>query len=512
MKKNLWRFFILLSAAIYLFSMGMAVDAQELSDLPTPEWVPLTETSENAKQVYTHLMHAIYLQSFDKDIRGAKRIYDALVKLTPNSAYVWYRRGQLRYRVQDVRGAEQDTRQALELNASHVPATWQLAQILAHRAYNSGGRNIMEVLQTAKNVIKLDPDHFGANQMLADLAFQLRDYATAETSLKALTRIMPFEPEFHRNLGEIYRRTDKPQAAIDAYQRVVKIKLDDLRAHRALGHLYFMTGKLTEAQQSFKKVLAVEPQDIRGNLGLGLVLQELARQVLMPADKNSQRESVDASTIIRDAETYLGRAIFLSQDLANNSENQNQRVTYRKLATDARYALANVYLLFEKLEKAEEIFAQLLTDNPNHVGATYGIAAVYQSMDEFEKAETYLRKTLSLQPAHEYALNALGYLYAEQGTNLDEAEALIKRALQKSPTNGAYLDSLGWVFFKQGRFAEAVTTLENANQQMPNSAEILMHLGDAYLKNGEPEKARGVWQQAQTIEPDNNEIQERLKQ
>jgi len=39
-----------------------------------------------------------------------------------------------------------------------------------------------------------------------------------------------------------------------------------------------------------------------------------------------------------------------------------------------------------------------------------------------------------------------------------------------------------------------------------------MHLGDAYLKNGEPEKAQKVWEQAQTIEPDNEEIHERLNQ
>ena len=94
-----------------------------------------------------------------------------------------------------------------------------------------------------------------------------------------------------------------------------------------------------------------------------------------------------------------------------------------------------------------------------------------------------------MEPAHKNALNALGYLYAQQGIHLDEAEALIKRALKKAPLEGAYLDSLGWVLFKQGKFAEAVTTLENANQQAPNNVEILMHLGDAYLKIDEPEKS-----------------------
>ena len=511
MKRNLWRFFILLSA-VCIFLVGKGTDAQELSDLATPEQALLTEESEKAKQVYTQIMHAVYLQSFDRDLGGARRLYDALVELTPNSAYVLFRRGQLRYRMQNVRGAEDDTRKALELNPSHVPATWQLAQILAHRAYYSGGKNVMEVLKTAKKVTELDPDHFMALQMLADLAFQLGEYTTAEAAYKSLTRIMPSEPNFHRGLGKLYNTLRQPQQAIDAYQRVVKIKPNDLEALRALGYLYLVPKKVAEAQQYFKRALTLEPQDIRSNLGMGLVLQELAQQALTSEDKNSQNESVDMSTIIRDAETYLGRAIYLSQDVINNTENQRRRFTYRKMATDARFALANVYFLFEKLEKAEDTFAQLLDDEPEHVGATYGIAAVYQTKEEFEKAETYLRKTLSLEPAHEYALNALGYLYAEQGTNLDEAEALVKRALKKSPTSGAYLDSLGWVFFKQGRIEEAVTTLESANEQSPNNVEILMHLGDAYLKNGEPEKARTVWQQAQTIEPDNDEIQERLKE
>ncbi len=506
MKSNLWIFLILLSA-VCLFSTEKMTDAQELIPLTTAEQAPLTEEFENAKQVYTQLMHAIFLQSFDKDISAAKRIYDELVKQAPNSAYVWYKRGQLRFhRMEDVGGAEDDIDQALKLNPSHVPANWQLVQILYLRASHSGGKYNIKALKAAKKVTELDPDHFGAHRVIVNLAFQRQEYSTAETSLKALTRIMPFEPEFHRRLGELYLITDNLQAAIGAYQRVIKIIPNDIRTLKIVGRLYLDADKLAEAQQIFKQILALDPQDVGGNLGLGLVLQGLAQQALSPGNGE-----VDSQELIRDAETYLGRAIFFSKDFINNPVNNTQRAHYKQMMIDAQFALANVYFLFEKLDKAEEAFAELLADNPDHIGATYGIASVYQTMRAFKKAETYLRKTLEIEPAHEYALNALGYLYAEQGTNLDEAEVLIKRALQKAPTNGAYLDSLGWVFFKQGRFAEAVTTLENANQQMPDNVEILMHLGDAYLKNGEPEKARGVWQQAQTIEPDNDEIQERLQ-
>jgi tetratricopeptide (TPR) repeat protein len=521
MKSNLWVFLILLSV-VCLFSTEKMADAQELMPLTT-EQVPLTEESEKAKQVYTQLMHAIYLHSVylhssGKDVSAARltrRIYDALVKHVPDSAYIWYKRGQLRFdpRMGDIKGAEEDTLEALKLNPSHVPSNWQLAAILGSYASHSGRKNhIVEGLKAAKKVIELDPDHLGAHRQVANLAFELQEYDTAETSLKALTRIIPFEPEFHRRLGRLYLITNRPQESIDAYQRVIKINPNDLRTLRIIGRLYLETEKLAEAEQTFKHILSLVPQDVSGNLGLGLVLQRLAEQALTQGNKDPESEKVDLQTLIRDAETYLGRAIFFSKDFINNPRNDTQRAYFKRMAIDAQYALANVYFLFEKFNKAEETFVQLLADDPEHTGATYGIAAVYQTIGEFKKAETYLRKTLEIEPGHEYALNALGYLYAEQGTNLDEAEDLVKRALERAPTNGAYLDSLGWVFFKQGRFAEAVTMLENANQQLPGNVEILMHLGDAYLENGEPEKARGVWQQAQTIEPDNGEIQERLKQ
>ena len=58
--------------------------------------------------------------------------------------------------------------------------------------------------------------------------------------------------------------------------------------------------------------------------------------------------------------------------------------------------------------------------------------------------------------------NDLGYLYADQGKNLEKAEAMIRKAVQEEPDNCAYLDSLGWVLFKRGKVKEAVEPLEKA--------------------------------------------------
>lgn len=517
MRNKIWIFFSLL-CALCLLSTGVVTEAQENSSSEIPEQVPLTEAYKNAKQVYTQLMYAVYLQSFNKDIKEARNIYDTLVEQAPESAFVWYKRGQLLNIMQNIRRAEQDTRRALELDPSHIPATWQLAQILVKRASYSGRRDIkkvlkeLEVLETLERVIELDPDHLDAHHVLSDLAFQIGEYHTAETSYKALTRILPFEPTFHERLGDIYDNLERPHEAIDAYQRVIKIKPNDQNALRALGELYLNIGKLTEARQSFEKVLTMMPQDFGGNLGMGLVLQALAENPTQSSNDNPSDESVDKLELAESAETHLLRATSIAKERVKNSRDQSRRRHFQELANRAQYALVDVYITFKNFEKAAEVFEKMLEDDPDDIVVIYGIGSIYQTMGDFKNAETYLQKTLALQPTHKDALNGLGYLYAQQGKNLDEAEALIKRALERSPANGAYLDSLGWVFFKQGKFAEAVITLERANQQLPNSVEILMHLGDAYNKTGEPEKARSVWQQAQTLEPDNSDIKERLKQ
>ena len=175
MRNKTYRLFSIL-CILSLLAIGVVTNAQDNTENDSnqsndsnqnPELVPLTEQSKNAKQVYTQLMHAVYLQSFDKDVNGARHLYDALVQQMPESPYLWYKRGQLRDRMQDIRGAENDTRKALELDPEYIPATWLLAQILVKRATYMRERNIDEVLDTLKKVIELDPDHLEAHNILA---------------------------------------------------------------------------------------------------------------------------------------------------------------------------------------------------------------------------------------------------------------------------------------------------------------------------------------------------------
>jgi Tfp pilus assembly protein PilF len=127
-----------------------------------------------------------------------------------------------------------------------------------------------------------------------------------------------------------------------------------------------------------------------------------------------------------------------------------------------------------------------------------------------------MQKIIKIDPKDVSALNYLGYSYADLGTNLDEALALIKRALTIKPEDGYITDSLGWVYYKKGKYAKAVDYLEKAAELTDFETIIADHLGDAYQKANQLDKALQTYKKAVANAKDTDrkkveELKEKIK-
>ena len=58
------------------------------------------------------------------------------------------------------------------------------------------------------------------------------------------------------------------------------------------------------------------------------------------------------------------------------------------------------------------------------------------------------------------------------------------------------LDSLGWAYYQKGDYARAIEQLEKAVHLVVDDPTIVEHLGDAYLKTGELQKALKTYKKA----------------
>ena len=139
---------------------------------------------------------------------------------------------------------------------------------------------------------------------------------------------------------------------------------------------------------------------------------------------------------------------------------------------------------------------------------SYTAGAMAAAFERQDQSEAYMRIAISFDEDHGWSNNDLGYLLVERGEQIDEASGMLETAASVLSTQSNVIDSLGWLRYKQGIFFDevdemtgqllregAITLLERANRldTSRSNATILQHLGDAYWRAGQKQKAIEAW-------------------
>jgi len=490
----------------------------------------LSPQYQHIKRVYTHLAWATYLRTAQR-LSDAKEMYIRLLEDYEPSAFVHTQLAHLSRQLQNIKIAEQECRRAIEIQPGKPAPHFLLGQILVQRVQQSrrSTRSWEEPITEFQKVIELEPDHVEAHRILAEIAKFRKNYPLAIHAFKELTRIMPYYPQFYLELGSLYNRLQKKDDAIAAYERAVKVDRDLSQGYEKLGELYVKhfdqivnqqsvtPEQLESAKESLEK--AILAYEVLGRLATpensshynALLMESRARLGSLYVELRKEEEAVEVLQQVLDTDSENVDAnywIGIAYQKLGSFESATPYL--RKAITLAPHRVVGHYFALEQFKEVIDLLQDVLRTEPGNVDANYWTGLAYQGLGDFQKTEFYLREAISLDPEHEAALNALGYFFAENDTNLDEAVYLIKRALKKSPENAAYLDSLGWAYFKQGKLDKALQELKRAIHFRPENAEIQDHLGDAYMKMGLRKKAIAAWRRAVQLEPYNLTIQEKL--
>lgn len=132
----------------------------------------------------------------------------------------------------------------------------------------------------------------------------------------------------------------------------------------------------------------------------------------------------------------------------------------------------------------------------------YSRAITLERQKIWERAEADFRKALELEPDQPQVLNYLGYSFLERGENYEEALSMIERAVAQRPDSGYIIDSLAWGYFLAGRYAEAVEPMERASVLEPVDPTVTDHLGDVYWAVGRKREAQFQWRRALSFDPE----------
>jgi tetratricopeptide (TPR) repeat protein len=282
-------------------------------------------------------------------------------------------------------------------------------------------------------------------------------------------------------LAELYLRDNNPQGAAEQLKEIIRDSPTNPQAYYFLGAIAYEEKKFDEALENYRKamLLGLDTQQIYFDIAAAQLAQQKPREALDTLQKARRRYR----------QSFVGE--FYSA------------LCYMRLK---EYTNA-----LEHFTAAEVVAKATETNRLTH-GFYFELGAAHERAGKIPESEKYFEQCLNLSPDFPPALNYLGYMWAERGTNLGRARDMIERALKADPTNAAYLDSLGWVLFKQGDAKAALEPIRKAVElnEEPD-ATLYDHLGDIYAALNQREKAREAWRKALEIEPSKT-IEQKLKE
>jgi tetratricopeptide (TPR) repeat protein len=363
--------------------------------------------------------------------------------------------------------------------------TEELLKVMTEAITKPGGAEAITPQLTA---IEHDPEY--ADQVL-------------DAGLKLLSSVPPgldSQPAF-KILTHIAVRAEKLEKLV-ALERLVLKQNPSPLAYRETADTLFRLKKYSEAVKMLEELLEKYPD--QKNPAMLVTLANFRRL----ADQDQEAlEAVREALKLDPTDTG---AQLLSVVLLSQAGKVDEAIAVGRAAlkadptnTDFNRTLGFVLSEFGRTDEAIALYKDLLEHYPNNREivrlARSGLSVTYVKLNEYAKGEAELEALLQLDPDEAGVNNDLGYLYADQGKNLEKAEAMIRKAVQEDPDSAPYLDSLGWVLFKRGRVKEAVEPLEKAVQNLSGGgdATIYEHLGDVYFQLQETQKAKAAWEQAE---------------
>ena len=345
--------------------------------------------------------------------------------------------------------------------------------------------------------------------------------ALAEESLRSALAAAPRDVAVRVDLGELLTRTHRAEEAVALLEETVKASPSAVAARTALVEAYLDNGDLINARSAAEALKTARPDLPVGSYLAGLIAERQRR----PEDARHELEhalqlqpsAMDALAAL--ARLELGRghgaqALDLVRDaIARAPGNAEARELLGELCVaqknnpeaisalrDAVRLSPNWWLPYRNLaltELAEKDTASALATYEAGVKATgepaliVDLAEAYVRQGRVDDALRQYEQLHERRPSLNLASNNLAMLlvtYRHDQPSLDRARDLT--AAFAGSDEAPLLDTYGWVRLQRGDMREALTALERASQQTPDSKVILYHLGMAYLKAGQSNKAR----------------------
>jgi tetratricopeptide (TPR) repeat protein len=420
------------------------------------------ERYERAEEIVKSLDEPIYatlirgrIQLANGEPAAALESFEKGIRHWPNNSGARYLAGVAAYELGDWDRAVTELREAMRTDKADANATRLLARIHYDRADFKQAANFASAALRRSKAERRAEDYVIAIRSMAKLG----QFEQARTAATKLSEMPGEEAAGIVELAYVASAEHGPTAAVETLREsgLNLSQRDNSVALRAMVDNLNALGRHDDALAAVDSAIAANPEDATNHAIRGTVLSRLHR------DDEARQEFEKARAIDADSSIAIAGLAVIS---GNSGD----------------------------FAKAVELF-DLAAANADDDTYAYSAAQLTLQQGDKDGAMDRLREIVRKYPGSAGARNDLAWLLAESGGNLDMALSLAEEARSLDPTPDI-LDTLGWVHIKRSEAAAAVSVLEKAHAEAPNSASIRYHLGSALAMAGDSQRAREMLQSA----------------
>jgi len=279
-------------------------------------------------------------------------------------------------------------------------------------------------------------------------------------------------------LADIYVKTGQVDKAISILEELKDYTMDVQQVDLAIGKILVESNRYREAAAHFRKMIQLYPDFDAARSLLAMVYYEMG---------DKQAAVSELAAIDPQSEDYADALMMQTRILVELDEYGKAESLLKKAIDGGIEPLSRMYILLAALyqkkgqpEEARKTYQQALANFADDARVYFEYGIFLDKTGDQEGALNAMQKVLDINPKDPYALNYIGYTWADRGINLQQAKEYLQEAVRQLPQDGYIRDSLGWVYYKQGDYQEAVRQLEMAASLEKDDPTILEHLGDAY--------------------------------
>ena len=348
----------------------------------------------------------------------AAQIYRHMLEENPDSAWTAYNLALALEAMNDMKGAEDTLRNAINIDPKLAKIQAELGQLELAKG------DLQSAQKWLESALDLEPELVDARGNLAMVYARKGDLISAEKLLRQAIEDDPKYEVGHLNLGLILAQQNRKSEAEEELNKALALAPKDPATLSTVGKAKMKMGEVSEGIARLRQVVDLAPDLAAAHLDLALAL---ADSYDLPTALAQTSEAVRLAPQSGAAHFYRGRILY---DLGRSNEAQPEFETACRLDAqmpEPRYFLALIDKQEGKYELAVGLLEETVKLQPGNVMAWDMLGQSLAQESETAKALAAWRKAIEIDPKFSQALFSLARTL--RSTDQAESEKLMARYL-----------------------------------------------------------------------------------